>query len=251
MSVTTPAFGHVPFTVRARLERAAALNARVGPCLDGLLASVTRDRARSTGDGPPVPGSLLDGGLDVDDPATVNLPLTACADPDTRLWHWACTTGTPVGHDGQPVTGDPQVTHLTGRLHETMFPAVQPLPGSVPLARGRYRARYVPVVTTPAAAILWYGVGDPDQVADLLHDVTHVGGRRGTGEGHVLDWQVTACQGADTHRFAHAHPDGRLGRPCPVGCATRFTGWTQGIAGLQPPYWHRSRQHLLAVPDHP
>ena len=241
--------GLTPFTVTAVLQHGIVLDARRAVTLDGLLASVTRAGARPAG----VPGSLLDGGLDTDAPADWDLPLARC--DRAGEWHWLCTAAFPVGVDGQPLpAGPPDVRRLLTRLDERRAAQVAVrVPAGAGGPRGRYRPRIAPVLATVAAAVTWRAVGDPAGVSALLDGLPAIGGRRGSGEGAVLAWQVQATAGdnVDADWFGHTHPDGTLGRPCPVGCAARTgaTGWTVGVAGLRPPVMHPARQRELAVPS--
>jgi hypothetical protein len=244
-----------PFTVIAHLQQGAALDARFGVALDGLLAAQVRRRRQIEAaiGGVPLPGSLLDGGLACEQPTDVPLPLTACPGDD-GTWHWMATTAEPIDHDGRPLPPDPDIHHLTGRLNHRRAEAVAArLPQHLPPGSGRYRTRLLPVVTFPAAALRWRGVGDPNAVADLLTPLTGVGARRGTGEGAVLRWEIRPEPGADHDRHGHLHAGGDLGRPVPPACARRLAapGVGIGTAGLRPPYWHPDRQHALALPGYP
>lgn len=267
----SPARTHQPVTITARLQQGIALDVLFGTALDGLLASVTRDRAKAVAaaEGRLLTGSMLDGGLDVDQPAVVVLPLSRCAAPLPALggnparsrdeigdpdWHWLCTTAYPVGLDGARTHGDPDVHHQHSRIRETTLHHISdPLPASLPPASGRYRMRRLPVVTTPAAAVQWHAVGDPDAIADLLNDLPAIGRRRATGEGLVLGWTVTThpdLPPGQWLRHGHCHPDGSLGRPTPHGCLDRvaLTADRQGVAGIRPPYWHPATQRPVLLP---
>lgn len=247
--------GLTPLTVTAHLQQGVVLDTLFGTALDGLLASVVRDRAKATATaatGAPVTGSLLDGGLRVDQPTVVALPLARCGTLDDPDWHWLCSTAFPLTPTGDPMRGDLDVHHQHSRVRErVMEQAATRIPASLPPASGRYRLRRMPVVTTPAAAVVWHAVGDPDAIDDLLTGLPAIGRRRGTGEGTVLAWQVTATAATDPDRFGHTHPTGTLGRPAPHRCVTRLGLPTDrdGVAGLRPPYWHPATQHPVVLPD--
>jgi hypothetical protein len=240
---------HVPFEVTALLQQGAVVDMRRGVMLDGLLASVLRDQARGS-----LTGSLLDGGLGVDCPADWDLPLARCmtSRDGEDVWHWMATCGDPVGVRGMPVEAAPPDVHrLMVRLDERRGSQVAVrMPADAGGLRGRFRPRISPVMVTPAAALVWRAVGDMSAVEALLADVWSVGGRRGSGEGAVLGWQVRELEGQDRDRVGHVHADGRLGRPVPVECARRCDArlWGEGVGGIRPPSFHRSRQMLLAVP---
>lgn len=253
---------NTPLTVTAHLQQGVVLDPLFGTALDGLLASVLRDRAKShasTEAGHPVTGSLLDGGLSADTPAEVPLPLARCSKgvlidsvPPSGWWHWAATTAYPVGFDHELVTGDPDVHYETTRVKErTAEQIALRLPMTLPPASGRYRMKRLPVVTTPCASLMWRAVGNPDVVADLVGDIYSLGKRRHTGEGTVLGWTVTPHLDSDPTQFAHLHPNGTLGRPTPEACVTSLGLRVDrtGTAGLRPPYWHPATQHLLVLPE--
>lgn len=255
----SPVASHAPLTVTARLQQGIALDVLFGTALDGLLASVVRARAKAAAAarGEFLTGSMLDGGLDAEQPAVVPLPLARCANPaltDDPDWHWLCTTAYPVGLDGQRATGDPDVHHQHSRIRESTLPHVaHPLPASLPPASGRYRLRRMPVVTTAASAVQWQAIGDRDAVADLLCDLPAIGRRRGTGEGLVLGWDVTAhddVPASEWARLGHCHPDGSLGRPTPHACLDRvqLPADRYGVAGIRPPYWHPATQRAVLLP---
>lgn len=256
-----PQRAHTPLTITARLQQGVALDVLFGTALDGLLASVVRDRAKAAAAarGEFLTGSLLDGGLDAAEPAVVGLPLSRCtnptltADPD---WHWLCTTAYPLGVDGHRTTGDPDVHHQHSRIREaTLAHVAHPLPASLPPASGRYRLRRMPVVTTAATAVQWHAIGDRDAVLDLLSGLLAIGRRRGTGEGLVLGWNVDAhpdLPPTEWASFGHCHPDGSLGRPTPHACLDRVAlpADRYGVAGIRPPYWHPATQRPVLLP-HP
>lgn len=247
--------GLTPLTVTAHLQQGIVLDTPFGTALDGLLASVARDRAkaaRTTTTGILTTGSLLDGGLHADDPAVTDLPLARCIIAGTGHWHWLCTTAYPLDINGAVTREDPDVHHQHSRVRERLLPhTVSRIPTTLPPASGRYRMRRMPVVSTPAAAVIWHAVGDPDQIADLLTALPAIGRRRGTGEGTVLAWDITPCPEADPIRHGHCHPDHTLGRPAPYACAAALDLPTDrtGTAGLRPPYWHPATQTNVILPE--
>lgn len=244
-----------PFTVTARLQQGVVLDALFGTALDGLLASVVRDRAKAEAaaqTGTVVTGSLLDGGLHETAPASVALPLGRCGDDGAEDWHWLCTTAHPVGWNGDRFAGDTDVHYQHSRIRERVLEHVSDrIPASLPPASGRYRLRRMPVVSTPATALVWRGVGDLATIEDLLSGIPAIGRRRGTGEGTVLEWVVAGHPGHDPARFGHLHPDTTLGRPTPLRClpALALTADRTGTAGIRPPYWHPATQRVVALPE--
>lgn len=245
------AFG-VPFTVLAHLQQGAALDARFGVALDGLLASQARlNLNRWLAPAEPLPGSLLDGGLRNPDPVDLALPLATCRHSTT--WHWMATTAQPIDHHGEPVEADTDVHHVNSKLDHRLAEAIAlALPATLSSSSGRYRSKRLPVVTFPCAALRWRAVGDPNAVAALLQALNTVGAHRGSGEGAVLRWEITRDDTGSRDAYGHLHANGTLGRPAPTACTNllNVTGVGQGVAGLRPPYWHTARQHLLELPSY-
>jgi len=241
--VTTPM---VPLRIRAHLASGIAQAAPWGIALDGLLAAELWADIKTTrrSNGHPTPGLL-----EVDDPEDLPLPLARCCRPESGLWHWAATCAYP---EGKPQHLPPDVRHWTGRLdHRGVEQLTTGLPAVVSDRQGRYRARLMPLLVTPCAAVVWTAIGDPDRVQQILGGITAIGKKRSHGEGHVLAWEVTPAPELDPWRAAHLHPDRTLGRPTPAHCLTGHAGVTdggRGTAGLRPPYMHPARQHTLHLP---
>lgn len=259
ISPSRPPSSHVPCTVTARLQQGVVLDVLFGTALDGLLASVIRGRAKAAASavtGTLITGSLLDGGLHAESPAVVDLPLARCGTETDPDWHWMCTTAHPTGFDGAPLASNPDVHYQHSRVRERVLEHVAlVLPASLPPSSGRYRMRRLPVVSTPAVAVTWQAVGDPAQIADLLTGLPAIGRRRGTGEGAVVSWEITAApehldDSTVRNRYGHCHRDGTLGRPTPARCmhGLALPADREGVAGIRPPYWHPSTQHPVVLP---
>jgi CRISPR type IV-associated protein Csf3 len=233
----------VPLQVRAHLASGIAQAAPWGIALDGLLASemhADRKAARRAA-GQPTP-SLLE----VHDPEDLALPLARCQ-LDTDAWHWAATCAWPENRAGVPV----EVRYWTGRLdHRALEQLTDTMPATVSDRQGRYRARRMPLLTTPCAAVLWRAIGDPDAIAGLVGGITAIGKKRSQGEGHVLRWEVTPQPELDPWAAAHLHPDSALGRPTSPACLgdRLVASGGRGTAGLRPPYMHPARQRHLELP---
>ena len=95
-------------------------------------------------------------------------------------------------------------------------------------------------------------MGDQQAVEELLIHVAAIGGRRGAGEGAVLEWSVQPWAGPSSP-WSFAHHDLselRPSRPMPLDCAKRLptNSYYEGVAGIRPPLLHRSRQRILAIP---
>ena len=237
--------GHVPLRVTAHLEAGVAQAAPWGIALDGLLAGVIHQRAKS---------ALLEAGrahqplAERDDVDDLDLPLARCARGED--WHWACTCAQPV--DGQQDM--PDVRYWLGAADPRDLEEVaEAMPGRLEIGQGRYRQHYMPLLTTVTSAVTWDAVGDPDIIRDLVQNIWAIGKKRAAGQGRVLRWEVHPTD-REPWEAGHLHPDGAVGRPTPSTCLppeilneNRHGGI--GWAGLRAPYHHRSRQRRLVLPQ--
>lgn len=232
----------VPMTVRAHLAHGVATAGAWGIALDGLLAAQLW--ARHKADIEDAGGEVH--GLDVDDPADLDLPLARCTTPG-GLWHWAATCAHPEDRVGDV----PEVRYWSGRVdHPALEQLATELPATISDRQGRYRARRMPLLATVCRSVSWQAVGDPAAVQALCEEIAAIGKKRSTGEGHVLRWEITPTPSADRWAAAHLHPDGTLGRTTPPHCLTGRTvpDGGEGLAGLRPPYMHHARQAQLRLP---
>lgn len=227
-----------PLVIIARMAGGVAHSLPWGIALDGILASELWHQTKPSLD-------LDTPALDVDNPPDLDLPLARCA-PTGDLWHWAATCAHP-----DPIPDHPDVHRWTGRVdHRHLEHLTTSLPKIVSDRQGRYRARRMPLLTTPCLTLTWYAVGDPDPIEDLLAGVHSIGKKRSQGEGRVLSWTVTPAPHLDEFTAGHLSPTGALGRPCPPACLTGreiATGGV-GLAALRPPSMHPSRMHDLQLP---
>jgi hypothetical protein len=106
---------------------------------------------------------------------------------------------------------------------------------------GPAKAVNKPIQTRFARQIVWYALGLPGEVEELLRDVTHIGKLAGHGHGYVLRWSV------DLHAEDWSLVrNGRLMRRMPGG----FNGLRATHNGaIRAPYWHRSRYCQAVGPD--
>lgn len=233
----------VPLLVRAHMASGVAHAAPWGVALDGLLAAEMWSRhkahARQAGVG-------YTRARETADPPDLDLPLARCERPD-GVWHWAATFAWPEQRTDQ-------VVHTwTGRVDPRALEQVSDsLPRTVSDRQGRYRARRMPLLVTPCQTLTWYGVGDVDEVLDLVASIDSIGKKRRSGEGRVLRWEVTSAPDLDEFTAGHLHPDGSLGRTCPQACCVHVPADVVdgglSLAGIRPPYMHPGRQRQLVVP---
>ena len=106
---------------------------------------------------------------------------------------------------------------------------------------GPAKAMNKPVQTRFARQIVWYALGLPGEVEELLRDVTHIGKLAGHGHGRVLRWEVDVQ--ADDWSIMR---NGRLMRRMPAGFNS-LRGNHNGA--IRPPYWHQSRICNAVGPD--
>lgn len=235
---------HVPLEVRAHLATGIAQAAPWGIALDGILAAElwadlkALRRAR---------GESWERARDVAVPPDLDLPLARC-ELAPHAWHWAATCARPEHH--APRT---DVHTWTGRTDARELEQVaDQLPRVVSERQGRWRARRMPLLVTPCPSVVWWAVGDPARILELLDPIRSIGKKRTSGEGSVLSWEVTAVPWLDPVAAGHLHPDGTLGRPTPPACLNHLPVVRDGgvgRAGLRPPYMHPGRQQQLHLPD--
>lgn len=166
---------HSAFEARAVLRDSRVVLPDPWSCLlDGLLAAVVLKRRLGRRFGISETVELCG-----DD-----LPLATRGDVTTGWW-WAASA--PRVEE----TIDEETEWLNGRQDTyTARLFCDGLPASILTAGGRFRQVRRPVPVRLTSCLTWRGVGDPDAVRDLLGDVTHVGGRRGSGFGRVACWEV-------------------------------------------------------------
>ncbi len=93
------------------------------------------------------------------------------------------------------------------------------------IATGPLKARdgVVPAIVTPE--IVWWALGAPDMIRDILARVTHLGRHTRHGHGRVLSWDVTVDEAARERWQRRVWPD-------PAGASE----------GIRAPYHHPSRK---------
>ena len=243
--------GLKPLVITARLQQGLSWDPRYGIALDGLLNSLIR--ASEASKGGILTGSLLDGGLDLENPKEWDLPLQKCDIAQDGDWHWMATVGQPLGLNDSELPPAPLDAHrLMVKLDERRSESISvALPKNVGGPRGRYRTRVTPVLVTVSSSIQWHAIGDLDAILDILSPVFTIGARRGSGEGKVESWHVQEVEASDYRRFGHTHPNGKLGRAVPESCALALglDISNKGYAGIRPPMFHKTRQKLLVLPN--
>lgn len=234
----------VPLLVRARLAAGIAHAAPWGIALDGLLAAqLWAERKEQL----LAAGEYAERALQAADPPDLDLPVAKCTAAGHDQWHWAATCAYPRDADPQV-----RVNTWTGRLDRRDLEQVATgLPKVVSERQGRFRARCMPLLVTACTSVEWHAIGDPARIRALVEPVTTIGKKRTIGEGQVVGWDILEAPELDAFTAAHLHPDGSLGRPTPAACLPpQWAGddGGTGMAGIRPPYMHRSRRHEVHLP---
>ena len=242
--------GLAPLKITAALQQGIVLDPLYGVSLDGILAGQVRAHMANN-EGLCGAPSLLDGGLSGSSSISWDLPLARCEEDED--WHWLATTGSLVDQNGVPVPLIPDTHRLLGEVDEIRARRIAvSLPKNLGGARGRYRRRVTPVISVPAAAIVWHAVGDLDKIEQLVNPLASIGSRRASGEGAVTSWTVEEVEpSSDVWTFGHSHPNGEAGRLLPISCANRLgLELSQTVvAGIRPPMFHQDTQRTLVVPS--
>lgn len=244
-----------PLVVTAHLQQGLVIDQFYGLSLDGLLVSQTRRAWAHYLGLERDSGADLDGGLSIENPVDWSLPLAVCVPEDEpNSWHWLCSTASALGPEGELI---PDITPGTHRLSVRMdarraHQVAVRVPATAGGASGRFRPRITPVLNLPARAVRWTAVGCQEDIRNLLDSLTSVGGRRGTGEGVVMRWEVLAIdEKVSAWHFGHKGISGAENqRPIPASCG-RLLGMEDAqtcIAGIRPPVLHHSRQRRLVMP---
>lgn len=117
------------------------------------------------------------------------------------------------------------------------------------VAAGAQKSYRIPHVVSHAVddTISWFVVGDARAIEDLLVCVSHLGRRRGSGRGRVMDRHVSPCT-----PWGDGFPvvrDGRALRPLPPDWPGLCSNNRIEPARLHYPYWLNAGRKLCAVPE--
>jgi CRISPR type IV-associated protein Csf3 len=107
------------------------------------------------------------------------------------------------------------------------------------IASGRFKAWNKPYPTRLALKLVWYCVGDPNELRRCLDEVTHLGKLGSAGLGRILEWTVEECD-----EDYSVDRGGQLMRTMPLS----HGGLIPTTAPIRPPYHHPSRRVPAVMP---
>lgn len=151
-------------------------------------------------------------------------------------WYYACSFGM-----GRLLHEETQYRHkrFDGDLAET-YVDFGKRRGVVPTQSGPYKSCRMPMFVHIVPEIVWYAVGDRQELERLLPMITHLGKDRSRGYGLVESWEVRPWHSDWSERL----PDGRLTRSIPANGGTGDM-----ITGIRPPYWRTEIHAACWTPE--
>jgi len=165
-------------------------------------------------------------GIDLDyDPAIV--PLAICQFSDG--WFYKCSFAKWSAYvDG--------VSYWNRRADQDA--ADRYLHTELEVGKGPDKAYHTAISYRSASLACWYAVGDMQAIGKLLEQVNHIGKKRESGWGHVLQWSVKRAQD-DYSLFG---PNREPMRALPVQFVQERFGewpidWPLSRRAYRPPYW--------------
>lgn len=223
---------HVPLVVRAKLKGAVR---SPDTMLDSLLgAAIARKLAL-----PPVDAQDHAG-------AAANHAIIDAAIPLARAREiFLCTTSQYRFDEGSY-----EVKYLNRR-----FPASDAVSYATPkfktveMSTGLNKNYRIPVQQAHVVSdvVLWYAVGDQQEVLQLLSTwILHIGKKGSIGCGAVDAWDVLLCE--ETWDGFPVLREGQPLRPLPLDWPGLSKDARQDYRVLTMPYWQRHREVLAAVP---
>lgn len=230
-----------PIRITAHLAGGLAVNLGEGITIDSPLAyAVLLERGgEAFFDAHPANDELARTSAEPD-PA---LPLAVHREGD--LWLYQASLAEVHGHHGT------DLRHWNKRFDDALAQAyIDALDltrrTKVNTASGEFKAYHQPIYIELVERLVWYAVGDPEEVRRLLTEhVTHLGKKRNRGCGVVMGWEVEPWEGRPDRWLWQE--DGDLARAVPTAMRP---GWTGEVAwaGYRPPYWLAAHQTWCAVP---
>lgn len=162
------------------------------------------------------------------------------------LWMYKASLAELVGYHGT------DLRHWNKRFDDAF---AQAYIESLDLARsakiqtnsGEFKSYHQPIYVEAVERLVWYAVGEPDKVRQLLDThITHLGKHHNRGYGVVAAWEVEPCDGPEDRWLWRE--DGTPARAIPTAMLDDWTGEV-AWAGYRPPYWLAAHQAWCAVPN--
>jgi hypothetical protein len=122
------------------------------------------------------------------------------------------------------------------------------------VSAGQFKPYYLPLrCQVPAGILVWWCVGDPQEIAALLGGVTNIGAKAGHGYGRVAHWRIVPV--GPEEEWSLLRPDDHTGRMIPTrNLPPELAPEDWPYLRMAPrtyPYWRQDRCELLAVPEPP
>lgn len=229
-----------PVRVRAKMAEPLVYYGD-GLHLDGLMAWAAWQRARESkrcraeiGPLPPIEPVPVDYGLPL---AVWTQEGHADVHPSLRnasgdVWGWCCSAVQAqwAMHGTLAIRKKPAVDSMIQHSKDAV----------VQSSAGRFKAHDLKLPTRMASVLEWWCLGCEMEIRELVCRVTHIGRKKGLGNGRVLEWEVGPMpddwsleRDEQTTRVMPAFPDE-----------------TPEIrAAIRAPYWHQTRMAPAMRPE--
>ena len=213
----------IPLRVEARLGR-AIVNPSRRIALDALLAAAVAQRDRLP---PPVDDLIVPIEIPVQRSACGRYHLASFSEQSVEVREKGYINKRPIVDEAQMFASE-KVTRIQ-------------------ISAGPSKGYRIPIEKGHLVGdrLVWWCIGDVDEIRALLATVHHLGKRRAVGYGRVLEWLVEPCE-----PWGDGFPvvrDGRALRPLPAD----HEGVTErrlAMGALSYPYWQRERWEEVLVP---
>ena len=107
----------------------------------------------------------------------------------------------------------------------------------IDVASGAYKSFHMPIYYRHSLSVVWYVVGQQEEIERLLSQITNVGKKISQGWGAILKWKIEEIDDDWSVRGAK----GQLMRPVPSDHGVQV--------GFRPSYWLPKNQTICEVPE--
>lgn len=156
----------------------------------------------------------------------------------------------PCCSDPVPAPGHETVQHFAKRLAVEYASLLEPKRRlMVATGNAKFKSYRLPLRIRAVGRVVWFGVGDPDGVLDVLQDVVSIGKKRSFGYGRIARWSIESI-GTDYSWYAPTDAGQVLMRPLPYcdELPDDLIGYRRDFGAVQPPMWHPDRYMERVVP---